>query len=215
MLARDAAHVCPDRCCGVAGGGRTHLSLPKRSVFTDPVTDAINPAEPWSLDLDTFTAPVPLARRRLGAPAKPGVYVITCGACVPHVGTSSKLQARIRSLAALGNHRGSAEVLCAAHCTGVAPTVQWRETQSAAEARVLEREFKARGEPPQPRGNFAGCVNGTALRNDLVAAAGPTTWKSGYIAALFDVGEQLYRIFDSRFDDVWAALGRPPGPWST
>src|SRR5689334_7835804 len=71
----------------------------------------------WSLDISGFTAEVPLARRAQGAPARPGVYVITCGDCVPHVGTSGNLQNRIRSLAALGNHRGSAEVLCAAYCT--------------------------------------------------------------------------------------------------
>lgn len=171
-------------------------------------------SDPWSIDLGRFTSPVPLVRNRLGAPARPGVYVIACGECVPHIGTSSKLQSRIRSLAALGNHRGSAEVLCAAYCTGVQPMVQWREMGSALEARVVERKLKARGEPPQPRNEFAGCVNGSTLRNDLVSAAGRSTWEAGYIEALFDVGEQLYRLFDDRFEDVWAAIGRPPGPWS-
>ena len=171
-------------------------------------------AQTWPIDLDRFTSPVPLVRRQLGAPPRPGIYVIACGGCVPHVGTSSKLQPRIRSLAALGNHRGSSEVLCAAYCTGVPPTVQWRETASAADARVLERELKALGEPPQPRANFAGCVNGITLRNDLMSAAGGSTWEAGYIEALFDVGEQLHRLFDGRFDDVWATTGRPPGPWA-
>lgn len=170
-------------------------------------------SDPWSIDLGLFTPPVPLIRNRLGAPARPGVYVIACGGCVPHIGTSSKLQSRIRSLAALGNHRGSAEVLCAAYCTGAGPLVQWRETPSVADARVIERELKAFGEPPQPREEFGGCVNGTTLRNDLVSAAGRSTWEAGYIEALFDVGEQLHRIFDSRFDRVWAAVGYPPGPW--
>ncbi len=132
---------------------------------------------------------------------------------MPHVGTSGELQSRIRSLAALGNHRGSAEVLCAAYCTGAQPMVQWRETESAADARVLERELKALGEPPQPRENFAGCVIGITLRNDLMSAAGQSTWEAGYREALFDVGEQLHRIFDRRLDDVWTATGRPPGPW--
>lgn len=173
-----------------------------------------SPAEPWSIDLGSFTSPVPLVRRRLGAPARPGVYVIACDGCVPHIGTSGKLQSRIRSLAALGNHRGSAEVLCAAYCTGAQPTVQWRETGSAADARLLEQELKALGEPPQPRDDFAGCVNGITLRNDLIAAAGRSTWEAGYVEALFDVGEQLHRLFDRRFDDVWATIGRPPGPWA-
>jgi hypothetical protein len=92
--------------------------------------------------------------------------------------------------------------------------VQWRETDSAAYARVLERELKALGEPPQPRDSFAGCVNGITLRNDLVSAAGRGTWEAGYDKAIFHVGEQLYRIFDPRFSEVWATTGRPPGPWA-
>lgn len=132
---------------------------------------------------------------------------------MPHIGTSGSLQSRIRGLAALGNHRGSAEVLCAAFCTGEHPMVRWHETGTALDARSVERQLKALGEPPQPREDFAGCVNGTALRNALISAAGPSTWEAEYIEALFDVGEQLHRMFDSRFERVWAVIGQPPGPW--
>lgn len=168
----------------------------------------------WALDLAGFTEPVPLVRRAQGAPPRAGVYVISCGECVPHIGTSGRLQSRIRSLAALGNHRGSAEVLCAAFCSNQAPTVRWREVSTAADAREVERAMKALGEPPQPRERFAACVNGDALRRALVDAAGESAWEAGYVEALFDVGEQLYRLFTPRFDSLWAAVGRPPGPWT-
>lgn len=168
----------------------------------------------WSLDLTSFTAPVPLSRLKQGAPARPGVYVVSCGDCTPHIGTSRNLQSRIRTLAALGNHRGSAEVLCAAFCTNEPPLVRWLETPSAVSAREVERAFKSLGEPPQPRHRFAGCVHGASIRAALVDAAGPTTWEAGYIEALFDVGEQLRRIFDDRFVPLWDRVGWPPGPWS-
>lgn len=172
------------------------------------------PSAGYHLDLTGFTAPVPLRRTGQGAPARPGVYVISAGTCVPHIGTSGNLQNRIRTLAALGNHRGSVEVLCAAHCAGLAPMVRWHETSTAADARVIESSFKALGEPPQPRDQFAGCVNGEALRRALVEAAGPSTWEAGYIDALFEVGEQLHRIFVPRFHDLWTRVGWPPGPWA-
>jgi hypothetical protein len=166
------------------------------------------------LDLSGFTDAVPLRRTAQGAPARPGVYVIATGGCIPHIGTSGNLQNRIRTLAALGNHRGSAEVLCAAHCTQDAPTVRWRETSSAAEARVIESAFKQLGEPPQPREQFHSCVNGTALRSALVEAAGAASWEAGYIDALFEVGEQLHRLFAPRFHHLWEQVGWPPGPWT-
>lgn len=168
----------------------------------------------WALDLVGFTEPTPLVRRAQGAPASPGMYVVSCGACVPHIGTSGKLQSRIRSLAALGNHRGSAEVLCAAYCTGEPPLVRWREHPTAKDARTVESAMKAMGEPPQPRERFSTCVNGAALRRALVDAARPATWEAGYVDALFDVGEQLSRLFSPRFDPLWDIVGRPPGPWS-
>lgn len=172
------------------------------------------PVAAWELDLTGFTDAVPLKRTAQGAPARPGVYVIAAGDCVPHIGTSGNLQTRIRTLAALGNHRGSAEVLCAAHCTRQAPTVRWRETATAAEARVIESRFKRLGEPPQPRAEFQDCVNGIALRRALVEATGPSSWEAGYVDALFEVGEQLHRLFAPRFHPLWEHVGWPPGPWA-
>lgn len=168
----------------------------------------------WELDLAGFTDAVALKRTGQGAPPRPGVYVISTGGCVPHIGTSGNLQNRIRTLSALRNHRGSAEVLCAAHCTGEAPMVRWQETDTAAAARAIESAFKRQGEPPQPRGQFSGCVNGAALRHALVETAGPSSWEAGYVDALFEVGEQLHRLFVPRFHDLWEHVGWPPGPWA-
>ena len=39
----------------------------------------------------------------MGLPARPGLYIVTCGDCMPHVGTSSKLGGRVRTLASLGS----------------------------------------------------------------------------------------------------------------
>jgi hypothetical protein len=171
------------------------------------------PDAEWALDLAGFSTAVPLRRTAQGAPSRPGVYVISTGGCVPHIGTSSSLQNRIRTLASLGNHRGSAEVLCAAHCTREAPTVRWRETPTAADARLIESALKRQGEPPQPRSEFRDCVNGTALRRALVEAAGAASWEAGYVDALFEVGEQLQRLFAPRFHRLWEHVGWPPGPW--
>ena len=109
------------------GGGITRWRLTcgeKLFLRTHLAHDGILTCMTWSLDIGEFSAEVPLARRAQGAPARPGVYVITCGDCVPHIGTSSNLQSRIRSLAGLGNHRGSAKVLCAAYCTRGRPMVR-------------------------------------------------------------------------------------------
>jgi hypothetical protein len=167
-----------------------------------------------NFDFSGFSDPVPLARRQQGAPSRPGAYIITCGHCVPHIGTSKSIQARVRTLASLGNHRGSAEVLCAAYCTGEPPMVRWIETDSDTDARVIEQTLKRQGEPPRPRPEFDCCVNGNALRVALVAAAGSASWEAGYIDALFDVGEQLKRLESSHFDAVWKEVGWPPGPWA-
>ena len=97
-----------------------------------------------------------LATRGMGLPATPGLYIVTCGACMPHVGTSGNIANRVRTLAALGTHRGSTEVLCAAFCTGEAPVVWWEEQPTVAAARERERQFKVHyGEPPQIRSSYS------------------------------------------------------------
>jgi hypothetical protein len=70
--------------------------------------------------------------------------------------------------------------------------------------------MKALGEPPQPRERFAACLN-DAPRRALVDSAWESAWEAGYVEALFDGGEQLYRLFAPRFDSLWAAVGRRPG----
>jgi hypothetical protein len=98
--------------------------------------------DPRGPEYRTLNGPVPLAVKGMGLPAKPGLYVITCGGCMPHVGTSGRLSGRVRMLAALRTHRGSAEVLCAAFCTRAAPLVWWEEQPDATAARERERAFK-------------------------------------------------------------------------
>ena len=117
-------------------------------------------------------------------------------------------------MASLGTHRGSAEVICAAYCTGRPPRVWWHTADDAAAAREIERTLKREyGEPPIPRDEFAACVNGERLRSDLVAAAGPSSWQAGYAEAVFAIGEKLKLLFQPQFDEVWRRVGVPPGPW--
>lgn len=166
--------------------------------------------------LTGFHGPTPLVRRALPLPAAPGVYVVAAGDCLAHVGTSGNLRSRVRSLAALGTHRGSAEVVCAAYCTGSSPHVWWIETADVVGARRLEAELKRHyGEPPVPRAQYAACVNGRKIAQDFVAAAGAEAWEAGYAEALFAVGEKLSLLFQPRFARVWAEVGVPPGPWAT
>jgi len=161
-----------------------------------------------------INGPVPLAANGMRLPAKPGLYVITCGDCMPHVGTSGSLRGRVRALATLGAHRGSAEVICAAFCTGESPLVWWQEHASAALAREREREFKSHyGEPPQPRTSYAECVNGGALLRRMIAAAGPDSWEAGFATAVFGIGQNLKLLFQPRFAPIWKRVGSPPGPW--
>lgn len=108
-------------------------------------------------ELEGFDGPCDLASRGLPIPTAPGVYVVASGDCVSHVGTSGNVRRRVRSLAVLGTHRGSAEVICAAYCTGVGPRVWWQPAADAVAARVVERGLKARlGEPPAPRESHTG-----------------------------------------------------------
>jgi len=167
-------------------------------------------------DASGFEAPVPLAAAITTAPRGPGVYVVSCGSCLAHVGTSKNLRARLQVLARLGHHRGSAEVLCAAFCTRCEPLVRWSPAHSDVAARVVERRLKTRyGEPPAPRGEHSGCRNGLALRQALTDAAGPESWEAGYIEAVFKVGEDLRLLEADRFRRIWRLIGRPPGPWES
>lgn len=164
-------------------------------------------------ELEAFDGPVDLIGRGLSLPLQSGVYVVASADCVAHIGTSGSLRGRVRTLANLGTHRGSAEVICAAHCTGEVPRVWWYETDPAA-ARLLERTLKGRyGEPPWPRGAYEGCVNGARLRDELVTAAGSGSWEAGYVEAVFAIGEKLSLLFQPRFGPIWERLGIPPGPW--
>lgn len=164
--------------------------------------------------LGEFSGPIELVRRGLVLPGVPGVYVVASDDCISHIGTSGSLRARVGQLAGLGTHRGSAEVLCAAYCTSLAPMVWWRPLERGHSA-ALERQLKsASGEPPIPREQFASCVNGLRLRDDLIAAAGESSWEAGFIEAVFAIGEKLRLLFQPRFHRAWRKIGVPPGPWS-
>lgn len=165
-------------------------------------------------DLLSFQGPIALAQRGLVLPPSPGAYVIASGICVSHIGTSGSLRGRVSSLARLGTHRGSAEVLCGAYCTGEPPLVWWLSIDKAA-AIMLERAMKAQhGEPPVPRGFHSGCVNGGRLRDDLIEAAGTESWEAGYVEAVFAIGEKLRLLFQPRLHPIWRQVGVPPGPWA-
>src|SRR5205085_2218642 len=99
----------------------------------------LDPLGPRPIDLQ---GPVPLAAKGMGIPNDPGMYLITSGPCLSHVGTSNKLRGRVGTLARLGNHRGSAEVLGVAFCTAEAPLVWWDTCPDVQEARRRESEFK-------------------------------------------------------------------------
>jgi len=147
-------------------------------------------------------------------PKGPGLYIVTCGECTAHIGTSGDLRNRVSTLARLGTHRGSPEVLCAAYCTKTEPLV-WCETYATAEAaRSVESRLKAElGEPPTLRPQFERCVNGLGLLDALVAAAGEESFEAGFATATMRNGENLRFLFEERFAAIWKKVGKPPGPW--
>lgn len=162
-----------------------------------------------------FVGPIALARKGMGLPPACGTYAVTSADCISHIGTSGSLRTRVGSLARLGKHRGSAEVLCAAYCTREEPLVWWHATETIKEARSLEAALKQHhGEPPQPRRFYESCRDGAALRAALLSASGAQTWAAGFIEALFTVGEELSLLQDPRLDYVWDQMRRPPGPWA-
>jgi hypothetical protein len=168
---------------------------------------------------DEFTRPerltLPREMQKPPAAGVAGVYLITAGRCLAHVGFSGELRGRIGNLTRLSYHGGSAEVLCAAYCTKVYPMVRWYSTGDDKQAaNTLEAEFKKHyGEPPWPC-EFQCCKNGERLREALVQAAGENSWEAGYIEAVFDIGDHLGRLFkDARFTGIWQQVGIPPGPW--
>lgn len=160
-----------------------------------------------------LSGPVLLSRRAMRLPNVAALYIVMCGDCVAHVGTSSRLARRVGDLARLGAHGGSSEVLCAAFCTATEPVVWWKQCRSKMEADNLEGMIKdKRGEPPFPE-QYQNCKNGGELRDRLVRAAGPNTWEAGYIEAVFEIGQSLKLLFQKRFEGIWAVVGKPPGPW--
>src|SRR5438093_13782519 len=90
----------------------------------------------------------------------------------------------------------------------------WWRPLDRAHMTSLERQFKAAsGEPPTPRERFGSCVNGLQLRDDLIAAAGDSSWEAGFIEAVFAIGEKLRLLFQPRLHCAWRKIGVPPGPW--
>jgi hypothetical protein len=160
-----------------------------------------------------FLGPNPLLAYGMRLRAEPGVYVVASGECISHVGASGRLGDRVRTLAHLGTHRGSARVLCAAYCTGQAPQVWWAYTKSVARARAVETELKLDYDR-QFLGAYLECDHGGALRNALVDAVGRDTWCAGYVDAIFSIGEHLAYLSRRELAAAWETVGVPPGPWA-
>ena len=138
----------------------------------------------------------------------PGIYIVKSGDCISHIGQSANIRNRLNQLRNLGTHRGSAAVLCVAHCTKLPPDVIRIEPNGEPLKDLEERFRRELGEPPIPD-DFAACKNGRALREKLLAVA--STEDQGYINAVFDIGSCLRLLFLKRFDYVWDSVGRPPG----
>lgn len=178
----------------------------------------------WTTDvIDTFAEPFdgprPLAATQMGLPPCPGVYLVVCGPCLAHVGTSGNLRARVGTLARLSTHGGAVAVLSAALFTEELPMIWWREFEDHASARALERQLKVRfGEPPRPSPEFDGCVH--QLLSRLVRAAGEDSWAAGFIEAVFRTGAHINLLADRaqpdpRLQEVWRKVGIPIAlrPW--
>lgn len=157
--------------------------------------------------------PRPLALRSMNLRPEPGVYVVSSGDCISHVGSSGRLADRVRTLAHLGTHRGSARVLCAAHCTGEEPQVWWSYTKSVARARGIEADLKLERET-RFFGGYLQCEDGEALRAALVEAVGNDSWAAGYVDAVFSIGEHLSFLNRPELAEAWKRVGVPPGPWA-
>jgi hypothetical protein len=56
-------------------------------------------------------------------------------------------------------------------------------------------------------------VNGAGLRDALLDASQSDSWVSGFVEALFAVGEKLNLLFQPRMQAAWDRVGIPPGPW--
>lgn len=150
-------------------------------------------------------------RESKSIPNEPGVYVISSGDCISHIGEGGHMRDRVETLRRLGTHRGSDEVLCAAHCTHESPVVHW-ELVSGDRRKRLDREGELEsmiGEPPSPQPEFRNCIHGRKLCEQLLQNC--TGWQQGYIKATFEIGEQLAHLFHPKFDRVWRKVGKPPG----
>jgi hypothetical protein len=157
--------------------------------------------------------PRPLSLRGMNLRPEAGVYVVSSGDAISYVGSSGRLSDRVRTLAHLGSHRGSARVLCAAHCTGEAPQVWWAYTKSVARARGIEADLKLERET-RFFGSYLQCEDGDALRSALVEASGRDSWTAGYVEAVFSIGEHLAFLNRRELADAWKTVGIPPGPWA-
>lgn len=157
--------------------------------------------------------PRPLALRGMNLRPEAGVYVVSSGDCISHVGSSGRLSDRVRTLAHLGTHRGSARVLCGAHCTGEAPQVWWAYTKSVARARGIEADLRLERDT-RFFGGYVQCEDGDALHRALVEAAGRDSWAAGYVDAVFSIGEHFSFLNRRELAPAWKAVGVPPGPWA-
>ena len=160
-----------------------------------------------------FMGPSPLLAHGMRLRPEPGVYVVASGDTVSHIGASGRLGDRVRTLAHLGTHRGSARVLCVAHCTGAAPQIWWTYTKSLTRAQAVEQDLKSDYDR-QFLGDHVECEQGAALRRALTDAVGAGSWEAGYVDAVFSIGEHLAYLAHPELASAWETVGVPPGPWA-